>query len=188
MPEYYLDIETTGLDPKNDQIISIQYQRLGMYSGREEGPLNILKAWETSEEDILDRFLPMFMGGGPFSFVAIGLNIPFMYSFIVERARIHGLDAPDPLYIFGSKPYLDIKPVLVMMNKGSFKGASLDRFGQLSFSGDMIPKMYYDHEYERIEECIKEEAAEFQKLYRHLKERAPSLVMAKGLVQTQLPG
>jgi len=186
MPEYYLDIETTGLDPKNEKMISIQYQRLGMISGREEGPLNIMKAWETSEKDILERFLPMFMGGGPFSFVAIGLNIPFMYSFIVERARIHGLDAPDPLYLFGSKPYLDIKPVLVMMNKGSFKGASLDKFGQLSFTGDMIPKMYYEGDHDRIESCIIEEASEFLKLYRHLKERAPSLVMAKGMVQTQL--
>ena len=186
MPEYYLDIETTGLDPKKDQIISIQYQRLGMITGRVEGNLNILKVWESSEKDILERFLPMFMGGGPFSFIAIGLNIPFMYSFIVERARIHGLDAPDPLYLMGSKPYLDLKPVLVMMNKGSFKGASLDRFGKLSFTGDMIPKMYYEGEYERIESCIKEEASEFQKLYRHLKDRAPSLVMVKGMVQTQL--
>jgi len=186
MPEYYLDIETTGLDPKKDQIISIQYQRLGMISGREEGPLNILKAWESSEEDILERFIPIFMGGGPFSFVAIGLNIPFMYSFLVERARIHELEAPDPLYILGSKPYLDIKPVLVMMNKGSFKGASLDRFGQLSFSGDMIPKMYYQKDFDRIESCIRDEAEEFPKLYRHLKDKAPSLVMAKGMVQTQL--
>ncbi|MEA3558637.1 MAG: hypothetical protein U9R75_05220 [Candidatus Thermoplasmatota archaeon] len=187
MPEYYLDIETTGLDPKKDQIITIQYQRLGMLSGREEGPINILKAWESSEEDIIERFLPVFTGGGPFSFVAIGMNIPFTYSFLVERARIHDLDAPDPLYIFGKKPYMDLKPFLVMMNKGSFKGASLDRFVDLSFSGDQIPKLYYSREYSRIEECIREEAEGFQKLYRHLKDRAPSLVMVKGAVQTQLP-
>lgn len=187
MPEYYLDMETTGLDPKDDQIITIQYQRLGMISGREEGPLNILRSWDSSEKDIIERFLPQFTGGGPFSFVTIGLNIPFMYSFLVERARIHGLDSPDPLYILGRKPYLDLKPFLVVMNKGSFKGASLDRFADLSFTGDMIPKMFYSQEFNRIEECIKEEAREFQKLYRHLKERAPSLLMIKGSVQTQLP-
>jgi hypothetical protein len=46
LPEYYLDIETTGLDPKKDKIITIQYQRLGMLSGREEGPLTILRSWD----------------------------------------------------------------------------------------------------------------------------------------------
>ncbi|RLF67205.1 MAG: hypothetical protein DRN57_05930 [Thermoplasmata archaeon] len=186
MPEYYLDIETTGLDPKKDKIITIQYQRLGMLTGRSEGDLHILRSWDSSEKDILELFLPIFEGGGPFSFVAIGVNIPFMYSFIVERARIHGLDAPEPLYLFGRKPYLDIKPVLVLMNKGSFKGASLDRFMELSYKGEDIPRMYFEERYDRIIECIKEEADKFQKLYRHLKERAPSLVIAKGLVQTTL--
>jgi hypothetical protein len=184
MPEYYLDMETTGLDPKDDKIITIQYQRLGMISGREEGPIHILKAWESSEREILEIFLPVFNSGGPFSFVAIGINIPFMYSFLVERARIHGLDAPDPLNLLGRKPYLDLKPLLVIMNKGSFKGASLDAFMELSYKGEEIPRFFFNKEYERILSCIREEAEKFQRLYRHLKERAPSLVMAKGHVQT----
>ena len=184
MPEYYLDMESTGLDPKHDKIITIQYQRLGMVTGRVEGPLHILKAWESSEKEILELFLPIFTSGGPFSFVAIGLNIPFMYAFIVERSRIHGLDAPDPLYILGKKPYLDLKPILVMMNKGSFKGASLDRFMELSYRGEQIPRFFFNSEFERISDCIKEEAEKFQQLYRHLKERAPSMVMARGMVQT----
>jgi hypothetical protein len=94
------------------------------------------------------------------------------------------LNSPDPLYLLGRKPYLDMKPILVMMNKGSFKGARLDTFMELSFSGEEIPRFFFDGNYDRIEECISEEAEKFQKLYRHIKDRAPSLIMAKGMVQS----
>jgi len=175
MPEYYVDLETTGLDAKKDMVVAIAYQRLGMLTGRGEGNLTILKAWETSEKDVLERFLPVFMGGGPFSFVAIGLNIPFIYSFIVERSRIHGLEAPDPLYLMGSKPYLDLKPLLVMMNNGSFKGASLENFTDLSSSSDMVPKAFYENDHKAILDHILEKSSEFLRLYRHLKEVMPEL-------------
>jgi hypothetical protein len=155
-----------------------------MIAGRDEGPLTILRSWESSEKEILELFLEIFDASNPFSFVAIGLNIPFMYSFIVERSRIHGLNSPDPLYLLGRKPFLDLKPVLVMMNKGSFKGAGLGTFMDLSFSGEEIPRMYFDRDLDRLESCIKEEANAFKKLYKHLKDRAPSLIMAKGMVQT----
>ena len=174
--EYYLDMETTGLDPGKDQIITIQYQRLGMVSGRTEGDLKIIKTWDSSEKEVLELFNPIFLGRGPFSFVAIGNNVPFMYTFLVERSRIHGIESPDPVYIFGSKPYLDIKPFLVLMNGGSFKGASLDRFTNLSLKGDAIPKLFYEGKFEAIEDHVREKAKEFQELYRHLKENSSSLV------------
>jgi hypothetical protein len=176
MPEYYLDIETTGLDPRSDRIITIQYQKLAMVSGRTEGPLTILKEWESSERGILELFLPILLGSGPFSFVAIGFNIPFVYTFILERARAVGLDPPDPVYLIGRKPYLDLKPFAVLMNNGSFKGASLDRFTSLTFSGDIIPKLYEAGDHDRIVSCIEEEAREFQALYRHLKGKASILI------------
>ena len=147
-----------------------------MKTGRIGGDLKILKAWESSEKDILELFLPVFIGSNPFSFIAIGSNIPFVYTFLVERARILDLDAPDPVYLFGSKPYLDIKPFLVMMNGGSFKGASLERFTEMSFRGDLIPKLFMNKDFRRIEECVIEEANEFRKLYVHLKEKAPGLI------------
>ena len=176
MAEYYLDMETTGLNPSNDQIISIQYQRLGMISGRTEGPLNIMKTWERSEKEVLELFNTIFLGKGPFSFVAIGNNVPFMYSFLIERSRINGLESPDPVYVFGRKPYLDIKPFLVMLNGGRFKGGSLDRFTGLKRKGDEIPKLFYEKRYDEIIEHVVEKSKEFKKLYVHLKERSRDLV------------
>jgi hypothetical protein len=176
MPEYYLDIETTGLDPGKDRLITVQYQRLSMRTGRAEGPLTVLKEWESSERGILELFLPIFLGSGPFSFVAIGFNLPFVFTFIVERAKAVGLDPPDPVYLVGRKPYLDLKPFAVLMNNGSFKGASLDRFTKLSFGGEVIPGLYERKEHDRILQCIEEKAREFQILYRHLKERSADLV------------
>ena len=46
MANYYLDIETTGLDPGNSSIITIQYQELERGTGRPVGELSILKEWE----------------------------------------------------------------------------------------------------------------------------------------------
>lgn len=175
MPEYYVDLETTGLDPRTDTIVSISYQRLGMVTGREEGGLNVLTSWETSEREVLELFLPILTGSGPFSFIAIGLNVPFIYSFIVERASRNGLDAPDPLYLLGAKPFLDLKPVLVMMNRGSFKGASLERFANISVPSESVPRLYREGRYDEILSHIREKASEFLKLYRHIKERLPEL-------------
>ena len=36
-PHYYLDIETTGLDPKIDQILTIQYQKISVHTGKSAG-------------------------------------------------------------------------------------------------------------------------------------------------------
>ena len=40
---YYLDIETTGLDPLHSKIITIQYMELERNTGKPVGPLKILK-------------------------------------------------------------------------------------------------------------------------------------------------
>jgi len=40
---YYLDIETTGLDPLHSKIITIQYMELERNTGKPGGPLKRLK-------------------------------------------------------------------------------------------------------------------------------------------------
>ena len=45
MPHNYFDIETTGLNPEVDQIITIQYQKIALENGNPEEELTILKSW-----------------------------------------------------------------------------------------------------------------------------------------------
>ena len=55
MVNYYFDIETTGINPQEHQIITIQYQELN-WEGKPKKDLIILKEWESSEEDIVTKF------------------------------------------------------------------------------------------------------------------------------------
>jgi len=43
MGQFYLDIETTGLDPLKDKILTMQYQELDRNTGEAKGELVILK-------------------------------------------------------------------------------------------------------------------------------------------------
>ena len=79
MPSYYLDIETTGLNPSRDKIITIQYQQLDRNTGAPIGELIILKEWESSEKDILRKFAidTKVLDSYAFSFVPVGNNLTF---------------------------------------------------------------------------------------------------------------
>ena len=44
---YYLDIETTGKDPMQDKIITIQYQKLDRYTAKPADSLKILNDFIT---------------------------------------------------------------------------------------------------------------------------------------------
>jgi len=50
---YYLDIETTGLDELHSKIITIQYMELERNTAKPVGPLKILKEWESDDKTIL---------------------------------------------------------------------------------------------------------------------------------------
>ena len=52
MTLYYLDMETTGLEPSIDQIITIQYAELDEKSLDPIGELMILKVWDMSEKEL----------------------------------------------------------------------------------------------------------------------------------------
>jgi len=58
MPPYYFDIETTGLDPEEDSIITAQYQELPKPHQTVPGHLKIFTIWDhnMSEKALLAAF------------------------------------------------------------------------------------------------------------------------------------
>ena len=169
----YLDIETTGLDPLQSKIITIQYIQLERNTAMPVGPLKILKEWESDEKTILKKFISDSGVGEkyPFAFVPVGYNLEFEHKFFWQRCISNGLQPVDIL----NRPFLDLKTVGVIMNKGEFKGASLDKLTNKPQSGRAIPRLYHEKNYSEIEGYIKKEAESFCEWLAKLYVRLPKL-------------
>lgn len=174
MVEYYFDIETTGLNPSQDKIITIQLQKLVGRTGEPINDLDILKEWETSEKDIIRKIVPSFQCENPFDFIIVGKNLLFDFMFLNQRAEKHGLKGLD-MQCFYSRVSLDLKPILVLINNGNFKGYDrvLDKNGELDEV--KVGNLYQQKKYAEIIQYIKEETEVFIKAYQKLKKEMPSL-------------
>ena len=159
MGNFYLDIETTGLDPRDSKIITIQYQELDRSSGQAKGGLTILKEWESSEKGILSDFIGKsgIADEYPFSFIPMGYNLGFEHNFFIGRAAANGLEPIDILH----RPFIDLRAFGIIMNRGEFKGSGLDRISGKKASGTKIPEWYEKKEYGRIVEYIEDETRSF---------------------------
>ncbi len=173
MVEYYFDLETYSPrekpDPATDKIITIQFQELSTIDGRPRGDLKILTEWSLgSEKALLNAFKPLFLGRGDFDFVPIGVNL-YGYDLICLLHRLNrhfrlGLD----IDFLRTKPVIDIKPILVIKNRGEFRNYQR-HLGKRS--GSMVAKWYLDEKYGRIENYVRDEAHNFIKKYQILKDR-----------------
>ena len=178
MGEYYFDIETYAPgekpDPRNDRIISIQYQRLSSEEGLPEGPLEILTEWDSgSERTMLESFKQVFLTGRSFDFIPVGLNL-HGYDMIVLLNRLnHHFDLKLDMSFFRDRPMIDIKPILVLMNRGSFKGHS-ELMGR-NESGAQIKAWYEARDYKSIISYVQREAENFIEKYRFLKQELGAL-------------
>jgi len=183
MPTYYLDIETTGILPQRDKIVTIQYQELDRNTAKPIGELVILKEWESSEREILQDFIGStdITDPYPFSFVPVGYHLMFEHNFLRERLASYGLPRIDIL----SKPFIDLHSLGVLMNRGEFVNSGLDKITTKPFSGAGIPIWYKEKEYWRIEDYVKAEASAFldfaQWLYREMPQLREKWVKEIGL-------
>lgn len=174
MPNFYLDIETTGLNPKTDKIISIQFMELDRLTGKPSGELQILKEWELGEKGILEEFSTKstIKDPYPFAFVPIGYNLGFDHNFLLERSKIHNITPIDIL----SRPFLDLRMVGILMNGGEFKGSGLDDLINKPHGGKVVPIWYNAKNYSSIEQYVKEESEEFLKFCTWLYTELPMML------------
>ena len=173
MTNFYLDIETAGLDPWQDSILTIQFQPLDRAAGSPLGPLRILKAWESSEKQILEDFIAecCVLDPYPFAFIPVGFNLMFEHNFLRTRSVTNGLPEIDIL----ARPFIDLKAVGVLMRQGEFKGTSLDALTGKQGNGSQIAGWYAAGDFDSIVRYIEQETREFIKFHVWLCERMPNV-------------
>lgn len=173
MTNFYLDIETQGLDPTIDEILTIQFQPLDRFTGQPIGPLRILKAWESSEKEILLQFIAEceILDPYPFAFIPVGFNLMFEHNFLKARSVANGLPEIDIL----ARPFIDLKAIGVLMRHGEFKGTSLDALTGKQGKGSQIQAWYLSGDFDSIVRYIEQETREFIKFHVWLCERMPNV-------------
>ncbi len=174
MANFYFDIETTGIDPKKDKVVTIQLQQLDRVSAAPIGELVILKEWESSEREIIKKFIDdsKILDPYPFTFVPVGYNLSFEHNFLRERTAIHSFTPIDIL----TKPSIDLRPLGIIMNKGEFKGSGLDKITGKPGNGSQVPKWYQNKEYDKILAYVKAEAFAFHQLNQWLHREMPGFL------------
>ena len=91
-----------------------------------------------------------------------------------ERLKHYGIGEID-LRCLTQRVSLDIKPILVVMNGGNFKGYDKILPKTNPTSNDMIPKLYSEKKYPEIIKYIEDETKDFIKSYQVLKKELPKL-------------
>ncbi len=165
MPEYYFDIETYSPgekpDPDSDKIITFQYQRMDIRTGKPIGQLIILKEWESSEETIVKTIHNQFFNPelSPWNFIPIGFGLHYEWEFLISKFNKYLQRKITSRELHYSRPHIDMKSVLVLLNGGSFKGASLENFSNKPMGENKKIKEYYEQKnYDAIVKYIENEA------------------------------
>ncbi|MCA9496343.1 MAG: hypothetical protein KC589_05355 [Nanoarchaeota archaeon] len=168
MEGYYFDIETYSQgefpDVKTDKIITIQFQKINLKTGKTLGDLQILREWEDGEEEMLRLVYKFFFKRNPWQFIPIGFNLIFEWKFLSEKFKEYGIDDKNLSYYFDTFPQIDLK-FLAVLKQGSFKGASLSSISDKKDNGNVIKDYYENKEYSKINAYIENEAESFLEMY-----------------------
>jgi hypothetical protein len=169
-PYHYLDIETTGLDPARDELITLQYQNI-TFEGDPVGELELLRSWEGGERAVLERFYPLF--AYKWDFIPVGFNLDFERAFLYHKFRdLLGRDLFQRLY--RDCIAIDLQPLVILMQDGVAKGSSLRNWSPKTCGGEDVPGWYRAGEHDRILEYVRMEASSFLELYRLMVRLVPN--------------
>lgn len=106
-----------------------------------------------------------------FDFIPVGFNLSFEHKFLLEKSAKYN---KFPISVL-SRPCIDLKTILVLMNKGEFRNSGLDKMTGKEHSGSPIPLWYQEKQFGKIEEYVIKETVEFGRLYQWLHTEMPEL-------------
>lgn len=155
MGMYYLDIETSGSKQDECEILTIQWQKLERNTGNAIGELHILKKWESSEKDILEKFSDTVnqLDSNGSNFIPVGYGLKSEHDILSDRStKLH----TEPVDIM-HKPQIDLHQLSILINQGKFIGTKLNDMTNKSSDGSVIPEYYKNKDYKKIIEYIEEE-------------------------------
>lgn len=170
MTRVFLDIETYSPGPRptyNDKVIAIAYKQEG-------GPITVLKEWESSEKQILTRFLEEIKQVDRLNI--IGHNIlRFDLPLIINRATSYSIAPTGDLMHLLLDPYtIDTIQAQLQTNNFYFNGLGLaecaKRIGAETRTcpGSEIKTRYDEGDYAAITKHITEDVLTTEKLFNYL--------------------
>jgi len=158
MVYYYLDLETYSSgkhpDPGKDRVIVIVLCAMDPKTGRPVQEPLVLKEWESSEKELVSSLAERMFKGRTFDFIPVGFNTLFDL-WVIKHKLLQFLkkDLGDRFYL--EYPYLDLKHVAVLANKGRFKGV------RLGVVGNPVRDWYEYEDYASIEQYAREKMSAF---------------------------
>jgi len=174
MVVFGFDIETTGTNPFEHKVISIQY--------RKDGETKIYREWEVDEKIALLDFLnewkkiPRSLRKGGENFVSFN-SLKFDAPFLLVRALKNKIDEEEGWnrkYLWENLVHgpsvIDLYQLLgdSLMGFASWRNCLIGTFGD--YTGKDIPIFYKKKEYKKIEMYIEDEMTSLEKIYNTLKD------------------